>query len=187
MNKLYGFWKEQDVAKITTTETKPKKKRRHKKNNRRKSHNYGQPTFNTLKQACLAKLDMPSNAPLVEIASALESGAAIIGGKRVARGIIRKHGMKLAGVGNQRKPRSNPNFYQSTEWRQLRYLALKNTGGACQCCGASARHGAVLHVDHIKPRSQYPELALSLDNIQVMCDDCNIGKGVWDHTDWRVH
>lgn len=75
-------------------------------------------------------------------------------------------------------------FYSSTAWRQLRYLALKNAGG-CQCCGAKASDGVQIHVDHIKPRSRYPELELSLDNIQVLCQDCNIGKGDWDNTDWR--
>lgn len=76
-------------------------------------------------------------------------------------------------------------FYKSESWRQIRYLALKNTEGRCQCCGAKATDGISLHVDHIKPRSRYPEIELSLDNLQVLCDDCNIGKGDWDQTDWR--
>lgn len=76
-------------------------------------------------------------------------------------------------------------FYKTPEWRRLRYLALKNCGGRCQCCGAKASEGAVLHVDHIKPRYKFPELSLWLDNLQVLCEDCNIGKGAWDDTDWR--
>lgn len=78
-------------------------------------------------------------------------------------------------------------FYQSKGWRQLRYLALKNTNGSCQCCGAKASDGIQLHVDHIRPRSRYPELELSLDNLQVLCQDCNVGKGDWDITDWKQH
>lgn len=76
-------------------------------------------------------------------------------------------------------------FYSSTAWRQLRYLALKNASASCQCCGIGATPGNPLHVDHIKPRSRYPEFELSLDNLQVLCKDCNIGKGAWDDTDWR--
>ena len=76
-------------------------------------------------------------------------------------------------------------FYLCIPWRELRYLALRNCGGKCQCCGASASDGVQLHVDHIKPRSLFPELALSLENLQVLCADCNIGKGAWDKTDWR--
>lgn len=82
------------------------------------------------------------------------------------------------------KPEYNE-FYKSQEWRQLRYLALKNNGACCQCCGAKAGNGVQIHVDHIKPRSRYPELELCLDNLQVLCSDCNIGKGAWDDTDFR--
>jgi len=76
-------------------------------------------------------------------------------------------------------------FYKSDDWMKIRYLALKNTDGRCCCCGVSAKDGAILHVDHIKPRSRYPELELDLDNIQILCSFCNKGKGAWDCTDWR--
>ena len=42
-----------------------------------------------------------------------------------------------------------------------------------------------MNVDHIKPRRLFPDLALSLDNLQVLCHECNHGKGNWDMTDWR--
>jgi 5-methylcytosine-specific restriction endonuclease McrA len=52
--------------------------------------------------------------------------------------------------------------------------------------GATAEtSGSVMHVDHIKPRWKYPELSLSFENLQVLCKDCNLGKGGWDETDWR--
>lgn len=76
-------------------------------------------------------------------------------------------------------------FYDTDEWRTVRYQALKRHGGCCQCCGARAERGKPLHVDHIKPRSKYPELALTLGNLQVLCPDCNLGKRAWDETDWR--
>lgn len=76
-------------------------------------------------------------------------------------------------------------FYETDEWRELRYRALKLHGGCCQCCGNRPTRGNPLHVDHIKPRSKYPELALSLSNLQVLCADCNLGKRAWDETDWR--
>jgi 5-methylcytosine-specific restriction endonuclease McrA len=88
---------------------------------------------------------------------------------------------------NRHKNSGSPNdrFYLCREWRQLRYLAIKNCEGKCQCCGASAKDGVRIHVDHILPRSKYRHLELCLDNLQVLCDDCNIGKGAWDQTDWR--
>jgi len=76
-------------------------------------------------------------------------------------------------------------FYASRDWRELRYLALRNTDGRCQCCGGTAKDDLRIHVDHIQPRYKRPDLALSLDNLQVLCEDCNIGKGAWDQTDWR--
>lgn len=76
-------------------------------------------------------------------------------------------------------------FYQSSEWRDIRYKALVQHGNRCCCCGASPRTGAVIHVDHIKPRSIYPEYALTLDNLQVLCEQCNVSKSNTDETDWR--
>ncbi len=77
-------------------------------------------------------------------------------------------------------------FYASREWRIVRFEALKKSNGCCVLCGRSNReHGIVLHVDHIKPRSKYPALALRVDNLQILCEDCNLGKGARDETDWR--
>lgn len=90
------------------------------------------------------------------------------------------------------KPASAPrvdvatkDFLQTYEWRRVRMLAIKKYGPVCQCCGASPKTGAVMNVDHIKPRRIFPELALDVDNLQVLCNECNHGKGNWDMTDWR--
>jgi len=40
-------------------------------------------------------------------------------------------------------------------------------------------------VDHIKPRSKFPELELVFDNCQVLCNSCNMGKSNNDYTDFR--
>lgn len=76
-------------------------------------------------------------------------------------------------------------FLSTYEWKRVRMMALKKYGPVCQCCGASPSTGAVMNVDHIKPRKLFPQLALDLDNLQVLCGDCNHGKGNWDMTDWR--
>ena len=77
------------------------------------------------------------------------------------------------------------NFYNSREWHKLRYTAFLKYGRKCLVCGADHKKGARLHVDHIKPISKYPDLAFSLDNLQILCALCNSGKGSWDETDWR--
>lgn len=68
-------------------------------------------------------------------------------------------------------------FYDRPEWLALRYRVLRKYGFKCQACSASPRDdGAVLHVDHIRPISKFPELALEESNLQVLCADCNLGK-----------
>lgn len=93
------------------------------------------------------------------------------------RAVTAEAALRMAGG----KPAAGPTFYESQEWRVLRYKALKQHGAKCQLCGAAG----AMHVDHIKPRSKYPELELRLDNLQVLCADCNLGKGAWDESDWR--
>lgn len=78
-------------------------------------------------------------------------------------------------------------FYSSAKWKEVRYIALQQSEGKCCLCGAMARDGVKLHVDHIKPRSLFPELAYQLGNLQVLCSDCNIGKSNYDDTDWKQH
>ena len=83
-------------------------------------------------------------------------------------------------------------FYESWEWTTLRMEVLKANGGRCECCGATADDTTVggvrvrLQVDHIKPISKFWELRLEASNLQVLCAECNRGKGAWDSTDWRL-
>lgn len=76
-------------------------------------------------------------------------------------------------------------FFQCTPWLELRYRILKASKGCCECCGRRGEPGNPLQVDHIKPRSKFPDLALRDDNCQVLCRQCNLGKSNKDATDWR--
>lgn len=82
-------------------------------------------------------------------------------------------------------------FYGSWEWRTIRMKALKEHGARCQCCGAGRDDTAMsgepvkICVDHIKPLATHWDLRLEPSNLQVLCDECNQGKGAWDETDWR--
>lgn len=76
-------------------------------------------------------------------------------------------------------------FLLSREWAAVRMEALVRDAGRCKCCGRTAADGVVINVDHIRPRRRYPELALSMHNLQVLCADCNTGKGNKFETDWR--
>lgn len=77
-------------------------------------------------------------------------------------------------------------FLSTYQWRRLRMEVLIEQGRRCQCCGATPDNGVVMHVDHIKPRRLFPELALEKSNLQVLCEVCNHGKGNWDQTDWKA-
>jgi 5-methylcytosine-specific restriction endonuclease McrA len=83
--------------------------------------------------------------------------------------------------------REKDEFYRSWEWRTVRMVILKKHGHRCQSCGAkpSAGNDVVLTVDHIKPISKHWEIRLDPSNLQVLCDECNMGKGAWDETDYR--
>jgi hypothetical protein len=72
-------------------------------------------------------------------------------------------------------------FYSSWEWKKARFEAIKKYGPVCMCCGSAER----IVVDHIKPRSKFPEIELDLDNLQILCNDCNMGKSNDDYTDFR--
>ncbi|MBN9047718.1 MAG: HNH endonuclease [Rhizobiales bacterium] len=100
--------------------------------------------------------------------------------ERIAKGLIRELGLLSTEV--RRRERS---IYTTQAWKELRYRVLAKSGQRCQCCGSSVRDGAELHVDHIKPRSLYPDLALDESNLQVLCSDCNMGKSNRDDTDFR--
>jgi len=88
-----------------------------------------------------------------------------------------------------KKEKKDPNYRQESKsflasraWLELRYKAIIKYGRKCMCCGTNEGE---LHVDHIKPRYHHPELALDIDNLQILCRACNMGKGAWDETDWR--
>ena len=94
--------------------------------------------------------------------------------------------LRSAWIELQKFPAANDaGFLQSKAWKRLRFQALKRHGMKCQACGAGPSSGAALNVDHIFPRRLFPESALQIENLQVLCADCNEGKGNWDMTDFR--
>lgn len=100
------------------------------------------------------------------------------------KAIIEWHKQAIKGNNNKTDVRIDEDFYSSQAWRKARYEALRKSNGACQLCGQPpGRHA--LQVDHIRPRSKFPQFALDPDNLQVLCRDCNFGKSNTDSVDWR--
>lgn len=69
----------------------------------------------------------------------------------------------------------------SLEWESLKQRMFKTYDNKCSVCNATED----LHIDHIKPKSIFPELSMKFDNLHILCNPCNMGKGTWDWTDWR--
>lgn len=107
--------------------------------------------------------------------------------KNSHKGILRNIRLYSQGIIDSKPNKSTAtDFYRTKEWRELRYKALIKYGRKCMCCGATPETGSVMHVDHIKPRSKYPELKLNLNNLQILCEDCNMGKLNHSSEDFRI-
>lgn len=60
----------------------------------------------------------------------------------------------------------------------LRYDILKRDNYRCQICGRTQADGVKLHVDHIVPIVKGGKTVP--ENLQTLCQDCNLGKGTKD-------
>lgn len=70
------------------------------------------------------------------------------------------------------KTQSGKDFYRSLKWRKLRFNFFMTSKRECTICRSQVK----LHVDHIKPRSLFPDLSLDINNLQILCESCNFGK-----------
>lgn len=75
-------------------------------------------------------------------------------------------------LGNMRK--KLPSRYTHPEIRDM--LALE-TGHKCAYCESSIEQVGFPHVEHIRPKSKFPELVVEWVNLTVGCEICNKYKG----------
>ncbi len=59
---------------------------------------------------------------------------------------------------------------------RIRFLVMHRDNFKCRCCGRSptTNPSIVLHIDHITSWSKGGET--TIDNLQTLCQDCNLGK-----------
>jgi hypothetical protein len=91
----------------------------------------------------------------------------------------------MPGRGGVAKANKTRSFLQSWDWRGLRFEVLRERGAKCELCGATAADQRI-EVDHIKPLSKHWHMRLDKSNLQVLCRDCNQGKGNRSEDDFRV-
>lgn len=60
--------------------------------------------------------------------------------------------------------------------RYWKAKAKERDNHTCQECGFSEEE--IMVVDHILPKSVFPELALELDNLQTLCPNCHARKTI---------
>lgn len=78
--------------------------------------------------------------------------------------------------------KTDGSFYSTKEWKLLREKVFDLFGYKCMKCGSED----FLCVDHIKPRSLFPEFELDINNMQILCNSCNISKSNRSFTDYRT-
>lgn len=89
---------------------------------------------------------------------------------------------------NARREVPKVDFYLTNEWLILNRFAKNLLGERCMSCGvsqATADSGIEIQSDHVLPRSKHPELALDLENLQMLCRVCNHKKRNFTDEDFR--
>ena len=81
-------------------------------------------------------------------------------------------------------------FYNSPAWKECRTAYRKQVGGLCEQCLARGIYTAgviVHHKVHLTPETiQLPEIALSFDNLELLCRDCHAAQHERIRKRWKV-
>jgi 5-methylcytosine-specific restriction endonuclease McrA len=64
-------------------------------------------------------------------------------------------------------------FYSSPEWLAVRRQALIRDRYCCTVCQRDVHKKGESRVDHIKPKREFPHLALVLSNLRTLCKSCD--------------
>lgn len=81
--------------------------------------------------------------------------------------LMNKELIKVIKEGNTYK------FYKSRVWRSKRKQILIRDNYECQKCKSRGRFSKADCVHHIKHLKDYPELALTDDNLECLCNPCH--------------
>jgi 5-methylcytosine-specific restriction endonuclease McrA len=118
--------------------------------------------------------------PLLSEQMTRDTPSYFMGGKWVCEQCRIKYSLpapvfELPNTGN--KTQTPAEIERSKMTISLRFQILEKDNFSCRVCGRNPRdHGVVLHVDHIKPIAHGG--LTEIENLQTLCADCNLAKGV---------
>ena len=67
-------------------------------------------------------------------------------------------------------------FYNTDEWQSLRKEYMEKNKAKyfkCNYCDENVSLNKTLNIDHIKPLKTHWHLRLDINNLQILCQDCN--------------
>lgn len=64
-------------------------------------------------------------------------------------------------------------FYNTKEWNSLREIKRRKEHYECERCRKKGKYSPGKNVHHKKYLRDYPELALDINNLECLCDDCH--------------
>ena len=77
---------------------------------------------------------------------------------------------------SERQTGENHEQFTGTNLNYYNRLVKIRDDYTCQICGL--RDTEIIQVDHILPKSKYPELRLSMDNMRCICPNCHARKSI---------
>ena len=75
-------------------------------------------------------------------------------------------------------------FYMCTAWKQVKDAALKRDHYECQRCKKKGKMTPATVVHHKRYLRDRPDLALNLDNLESLCNECHYKE---HHPDYRKY
>lgn len=91
---------------------------------------------------------------------------------------LKPHRLEAKRIIKKYTPREIFNRWRNSEdgkqWKQEQFKHIK---GKCPGCGHVLPTVAHFHIDHIKALRDRPDLAIEIENLQLLCSPCNMSKG----------
>jgi 5-methylcytosine-specific restriction endonuclease McrA len=93
---------------------------------------------------------------------------------------LKQHRKEAARIENYYHPRNVFARWRDSDegkaWKQKRFAAIAGKCPFPKCSHTSTDISSFV-IDHIKPLSKHPELAVTLSNLRLLCHSCNLRKG----------